>query len=213
CSEKSPADHRSQECPLCSCSQVENPHFACVLAIGGEFHERTVFCGIDDIIEKRPTQSVGGDNATRLIDKSLFLIAPMSAVKYTDQTRISEAAMLMDLLSWAATVAMLSFVVSSMLARGTGPTVARITEPLRNVGVVLLTLLANFILVPIGAGALAKVLRLDETFRVRLLLLGCAAGAPFLPKLAERAKGNPAFAVSTMLPLMAVTVGYCPSPF
>ena len=115
--------------------------------------------------------------------------------------------MLMDLLSKAATVAMLSFVVSSMLAMGTGLTIARITEPLHNVRLVLLALLANFVLMPIGAEALAKLLRLDEPFRVGLLLLGCAAGAPFLPKLAERAKGNPAFAVSTMVPLMAVTVG------
>jgi bile acid:Na+ symporter, BASS family len=118
--------------------------------------------------------------------------------------------MLMDLLSKAATVAMLSFVVSNMLAMGTGLTVARITEPLRNVRLVLLALLANFVLMPIGAEALAKLLRLDEPFRVGLLLLGCAAGAPFLPKLAERAKGNPAFAVGTMVLLMVVTVGYLP---
>jgi BASS family bile acid:Na+ symporter len=118
--------------------------------------------------------------------------------------------MLMDLLSKAATVAMLSFVVSNMLAMGTGLTVARIIEPLRNVRLVLLALLANFVLMPIGAEALAKLLRLDEPFRVGLLLLGCAAGAPFLPKLAERAKGNPAFAVGTMVLLMVVTVGYLP---
>jgi bile acid:Na+ symporter, BASS family len=118
--------------------------------------------------------------------------------------------MLMDLLSKAATVAMLSFVVSNMLAMGTGLTVARITEPLRNVRLVLLALLANFVLMPIGAEALAKLLRLDEPFRVGLLLLGCAAGAPFLPKLAEHAKGNPAFAVGTMVLLMVVTVGYLP---
>ena len=67
-----------------------------------------------------------------------------------------------------------------------------------------------FILVPIGAEALAKVLRLDEPVEVGLLLLGCAAGGPFLPTFAERAKGDPAFAVSTMVLLMVVTVGYLP---
>ena len=118
--------------------------------------------------------------------------------------------MLMDLLGKAATVAIPSFVVFSMLAMGTGLTVARITEPLRDVRLVLLALLANFVLMPIGAEALAKVLRLDEPFGVGLLLLGCAAGAPFLPKLAERAKGDPAFAVGTMVLLMVVTVGYLP---
>ena len=118
--------------------------------------------------------------------------------------------MLMDLLSKAATVAMLSFVVSSMLAMGTGLTVPRIIEPLRNVRLVLLALLANFVLMPAGAIELAKLLRLDEPFGVGLLLLGCAAGAPFLPKLAELAKGNLAFAVGVMVLLMVVTVGYLP---
>jgi BASS family bile acid:Na+ symporter len=91
--------------------------------------------------------------------------------------------MLMELLSKAATVAMLSFVVSSMLAMGAGLTVSQISEPLRNARLVLLALLANFVLMPLGALALAKVLWLDNPFAVGLLVLGCAAGAPFLPNL------------------------------
>ena len=118
--------------------------------------------------------------------------------------------MLMELLSKAATVAMLSFVVSSMLAMGTGLTVSQISEPLRNARLVILALLANFVLMPLGALALAKGLWLDESFGVGLLLLGCAAGAPFLPKLADLAKGNLAFAVGAMVMLMVVTVGYLP---
>ena len=118
--------------------------------------------------------------------------------------------MLMDLLSKASTVAMLSFVVSSMLAMGVGLTVSEISKPLRNARLVVLALLANFVLIPVGALALAKALWLDEPFGVGLLVLGCAAGAPFLPKLAELAKGNLAFAVGAMVLLMVVTVGYLP---
>jgi len=118
--------------------------------------------------------------------------------------------MLVQLLSKAATVAMLSFVVSSMLAMGAGLTVPQIAEPLRNARLVILTLLANFVVMPLGALALAKVLWLDEPFGIGLLLLGCAAGAPFLPKLAELAKGNLAFAVGAMVLLMVVTIGYLP---
>ena len=118
--------------------------------------------------------------------------------------------MLMELLSKAVPVAMLSFVVSSMLAMGAGLTVPQIVEPLRNTQLVVLALLANFVVMPLGALALAKLLWLDEPFRVGLLLLGCAAGAPFLPKLAEFAKGNLAFAVGAMVLLMVVTVGYLP---
>lgn len=118
--------------------------------------------------------------------------------------------MLMDLLNKAVTVAMLGFVVSSMLAMGSGLTISQIIEPLRNARLVLLALLANFVLMPLGALALAKVLWLDNPFADGLLVLGCAAGAPFLPKLAELAKGNLAFSVGAMVLLMVVTVGYLP---
>jgi bile acid:Na+ symporter, BASS family len=119
--------------------------------------------------------------------------------------------MLMDLLNKAVTVAMLGFVVSSMLAMGSGLTIRQIIEPLRNARLVLLALLANFVLMPFGAFALAKVLWLDNPFAIGLLVLGCAAGAPFLPKLAELAKGDLAFSVGAMVLLMVVTVGYLPA--
>jgi len=116
----------------------------------------------------------------------------------------------MDLLSKAATVAMLCFVVSSMLAMGSGLSTRQIVEPLRNARLVLLALLANFVLMPLAAFALAKLLWLDNPFAVGLLVLGCAAGAPFLPKLAELAKGDLAFSVGMMVLLMVVTVVYLP---
>jgi len=116
----------------------------------------------------------------------------------------------MELLSKAVTVAMLSFVVSSMLAMGTALTVSQIFDPLRNVRLVVLALVANFVLMPLGAFALAKVLWLDEPLGVGLLLLGCAAGAPFLPKLAQLAKGNLPFGVGAMVLLMVITVAYLP---
>ena len=56
----------------------------------------------------------------------------------------------------------------------------------------------------------ARLLRLDEPLAIGLLLLGAAAGAPFLPKLAQLAKGNLAFAVGVMVLLMVMTVGYLP---
>ena len=43
-----------------------------------------------------------------------------------------------------------------------------------------------------------------------LLLLGAAAGAPFLPKLTELAKSNLPFAVGIMMLLAIGTVGYLP---
>src|SRR5436309_10360384 len=116
----------------------------------------------------------------------------------------------MELMQKATPVAMLVFVLSSMLAMGLGLTVGEIVAPLRNARLVVLSLLVNFVLMPLGALALADVLRLDQPLGVGLLLLGAAAGAPFLPKLAQIAKGNLAFSVGLMVLLMVVTVVYMP---
>ena len=116
----------------------------------------------------------------------------------------------MELLGKAVPVAMLAFVVSSMLAVGVSLTVGQIMAPLRNGKLVSLALLANFVLMPLSALVIARLLRLDEPLGIALLLLGTAAGAPFLPKLAGIAKSNLAFAVGLMVLLMVLTVGYMP---
>src|SRR5213079_506636 len=116
----------------------------------------------------------------------------------------------MELMQKTAPLAMLAFVVSSMLAMGLGLTVGGIIAPLRDVRRVVLSLLANFVLVPLAAFAIATLLHLDRPFGIGLLLLGVAAGAPFLPKLAQVAKGNLAFSVGLMVLLMVVTVVYLP---
>lgn len=117
---------------------------------------------------------------------------------------------MMAVLQHAVPIATLIFVVSSMVAMGLGLTIREITAPLRNVRLVAMSLLANFVLMPAAALLLARVLRLDEPFGVGLLLLGVAAGAPFLPKLAQIAKGDLAFAVALMVVLMVITVAYLP---
>jgi len=117
---------------------------------------------------------------------------------------------LMDLAQKAVSVAMLTFVLSSMLGMGLGLTVGQILAPLRNVRLVALSLVANFVLMPLAAVGLARLLRLDEPLGVGLILLGASAGAPFLPKLAQIAKGNLAFAVGLMVLLMVLTIAYLP---
>ena len=116
----------------------------------------------------------------------------------------------MELMQKAISIITLIFVVSSMLGMGLGFTVSEIITPLRNGRLVVLSLLANFVLMPLAAFGLATLLQLDEPLGVGLLLLGTAAGAPFLPKLAQLAKGNLAFGVGLMVLLMVVTVGYLP---
>jgi BASS family bile acid:Na+ symporter len=67
------------------------------------------------------------------------------------------------------------------------------TQPLKNVRLVILALLANFGLVPLLAFATIKVIPLDQSLQIGVILLGTAAGAPFIPKLVQGAKGNVAY--------------------
>lgn len=104
----------------------------------------------------------------------------------------------------------LVFVLTSMFGTGLGLTVSQILDPLRDLRTVVLALVANFILVPALAVGIAAVLDLEEGFRIGLIVVASAAGAPFLPKLAQVAKGNLAFSVGLMVLLMVVTVIYAP---
>lgn len=82
--------------------------------------------------------------------------------------------------------------------------------PLRNTRLVLQALVANFVLVPIVAFLLTTILPLNDGLKIGLLLVATAAGAPFLPRLAQIAKGNLAFSIGLMVLLMVFTIAYMP---
>jgi BASS family bile acid:Na+ symporter len=97
-----------------------------------------------------------------------------------------------------------------MAAAGLGLRVRDIIAPLRHGRLVLLAVVANFVLAPAVAYGLTAALPLEEPYEIGLLLLGGAAGAPFLPKLAEAARGDVAFSVGLMLLLVVGSVGFMP---
>lgn len=115
-----------------------------------------------------------------------------------------------DLLTVLAQVSGLLFILSSMLAMGMSLTMAQILQPLKNARLVILALLANFVLVPLLAYAIILVFPLEQSLQIGLVVLATAAGAPFLPKLVQGAKGNVAFGVGLMVLLMVVTIFYLP---
>ena len=59
--------------------------------------------------------------------------------------------MLSETLQVITQVAMLVFVVGSMAAMGLGLTVSRIAEPLRDIRLIVVLLIANFVAVPVAA--------------------------------------------------------------
>jgi len=107
-------------------------------------------------------------------------------------------------------LAVLTFVLTSMIAMGLSLTIAQFGAPLRDVGLVVRSLVANFVLVPLIGFVILQVLSLEQPLEIGLILLATAAGAPFLPKLVEVARGDAAFGVGLMVLLMVVTVIYVP---
>ncbi len=107
-------------------------------------------------------------------------------------------------------LSVLIFIITSMLGMGFGLTMAQIVAPLRDRRLVAVSLAANFVLVPILALAIVTIVPLAEGLRVGLILVGFAAGAPFLPKLVQLAKGDMAFTAGLMVLLMVTTILYLP---
>lgn len=115
-----------------------------------------------------------------------------------------------EIMETLASLSLLVFVIGSMASMGLSLKMRQIMAPLKNVRLVVLALAVNFLLIPILAYLITMALPLDEPLRIGLILLSTAAGAPFLPKLTEVAKGNMAFSVGLMVLLMIVTIIYLP---
>ena len=115
-----------------------------------------------------------------------------------------------DILESLAQLSVLVFVIGSMFSLGLSLTMKQIIDPLRNARLVILALVANFVLVPILAYLIVLIFNLDDSVSTGLILLSTAAGAPFLPKLVEVAKGSTALSVGLMVLLMVVTIIYLP---
>ena len=115
-----------------------------------------------------------------------------------------------EALSLLFNLSVLIFVLTSMFGMGLSLTLKQVVAPMRNVSLVLRALAANFILSPLLAFALAKVIGLDQQLATGLFILGVAAGAPLLAKFAELAKGDLAFTLGLMVLLMVVTIIYAP---
>ena len=103
-----------------------------------------------------------------------------------------------------------AFAISSMLSMGLNMTVAQIIEPLRNLRLTILALVANFVIVPAAAFLISSVIPLDPDLRTGLILASMVAGAPLTVKLAQIARGSVTFGTALVALLVIGTVIYLP---
>lgn len=104
----------------------------------------------------------------------------------------------------------LAFVVTSMFSLGLGMTIRDILEPLKNIRLILMALLASFVIVPVVAFALTRILSLEQDLAVGVLLMSTVAGAPLVIKASEVARGDMRFAGALVVLQVVATVIYLP---
>jgi BASS family bile acid:Na+ symporter len=97
-----------------------------------------------------------------------------------------------------------------MLATGLSLGLRRVLAPLHSPRLVMLALGLNFVLAPAFAWLITIVIPLQSGHATGLMLLGGAAGAPFLPKLVEAAHGDLADAAALVVLLTFGTILFMP---
>lgn len=115
-----------------------------------------------------------------------------------------------ELLRTISTLAIVGFAVSSMLAAGCSVTLRAIVAPMREPDRVIRALLGNFVLVPLIAAILGRAFDLEPAVALGFILLGTAAGAPFLIKLVAIAEADLALGTGLLVLLVPMTVVYMP---
>ena len=109
-----------------------------------------------------------------------------------------------------ANLSVLIYIVTTMLSMGLNFFPKQFLEPLKNKSLILMSLAANFILLPIITYIILQVIPLEQGLAIGLILMAAGAGSPFMLKLVQFMKADIAFAVGLMLILSIVTLFYMP---
>lgn len=102
------------------------------------------------------------------------------------------------------------FVVTSIAAMGLNLTIPEVLAPWKKKWLLSISLVANFIIVPLFALFVLYLFPLDVDLATGLILVAAAAGAPSLPKAMDIIGGNVAYAVGLTMILILVTIFYMP---
>lgn len=111
-----------------------------------------------------------------------------------------------DLVQFATPI----FAISSMGSVGLSNTITAIIEPLRRWRVVVSALVGSFVVVPLLAWLVARLIDLDRPFETGLILVATGGGAPFVVQFVRVAGGNLALTAGVLVLLLVGTVIYMP---
>jgi BASS family bile acid:Na+ symporter len=102
------------------------------------------------------------------------------------------------------------FVVTSIAAMGLNLTVREILDPWKKKWLLTISLVTNFVVIPLFALFILYLIPLDIDLATGLIIVAAAAGAPSLPKAMDIIGGNVAYAIGLTIVLVLVTIFYMP---
>ncbi len=113
-------------------------------------------------------------------------------------------------LSHAVTPVILIYVLSAMLALGLSQTVRQIFEPLRNLRLTISAVIASYIILPLLAALVPRLLGHDTALRYGLVLMAMSAGAEIGPLLTTNSNGNIRLSGGILVMSIGITIIYLP---
>jgi len=109
-----------------------------------------------------------------------------------------------------ANLSVLIYIVTTMLSMGLNFFPKQFLEPLKDKSLILKSLAANFLFLPIITYIILQLIPLEQGLAIGLILMAAGAGSPFMLKMVQFMKADMAFAVGLMLILSIVTLIYMP---
>ena len=107
-------------------------------------------------------------------------------------------------------VAIAVFIAGVLFTAGLEVTFQQALEPMRNLGLVTRTLLANLVIVPLLVYGASILYPLERPFMIGVLLYGFSAGAPYTPKLVNVAGGDVPSSIAATMLLTVLTIALMP---
>jgi BASS family bile acid:Na+ symporter len=115
-----------------------------------------------------------------------------------------------EILLSIGSIAILGFIVTSMIVMGLNVTIRDLLAPMKDRRLILAAIVANFILVPVLAFIIIFIIPVSREIAAGLILVSLAAGAPSTPKVAELTQGNIAYAVAVTILMTVLTIFLMP---
>ena len=117
---------------------------------------------------------------------------------------------MLEALEVVLNVAIAVFIAGVLFTAGLEVTFQQALEPMRNVGLVTRTLLANLVMVPLLVYGASILYPLERPFMIGVLLYGFSAGAPYTPKLVNVAGGDVPSSIAATMLLTVLTIVLMP---